>query len=224
MKNLFLGVVGLSLGLSLAAPAMGDGDIWLYEQNGQLKTGVIEEFPGLVRTEGVRVFHADLGVDVDNAIDEPGLRVLEDGLDPAGQLSFTINRALRMWDGSSFDMLAAHTMTIGFDTLSAMTPASDAPVAGFGVGLDADGDLHDHYDFLLNAPARVQGIWLLDVTFTFTGLAAADPVWILFSQDLAEEDVEAAEEWAAANVPTPGALVLLGMGGVMAARRRRRAD
>lgn len=209
------------LSLAAAAPVLAHGDIWLYSQNGQLRTGVIDEFPALDRTEGVRVFHAELGADVDNAIDEPGLRVLENGLDPAGELSFTINRALRMWDGSSFDVLAAQTMTVGFDAMSVTSPASDAPVAGFGVGVDGDGDLHDHYDFLLNAPTRTQGIWLLDVTFHFTGLASADPVWILFSQDLGEEDVEPAEQWAMANVPTPGALSLLGMGGVLAMRRRR---
>lgn len=219
MKNLVFGVLGLSL--VAAAPALGDGDIWLYSQNGQLKTGVIEEFPGLVRSEGVRVFHADLGVDVDNAIDEPGLRVLENGLDPAGQLSFTVNRALRAWDGSNFDALAAFTMTVGFESLSATTPAGDTPTAGFAVSLDPDGDLHDHYDFLLNAPTRVQGIWLLDVTFHFTGLASSEPVWILFSQDVSAEGVEIAEEWAAANIPTPGALALLGLGGMLAARRRR---
>lgn len=209
------------MSLAATAPVLAHGDIWLYAQDGRLMTGLIEEFPGLDRTPGVRVFHAELGADVDNAADEPGLRVLESGLDPAGQLSFTVNRALRMWDGNSFDMLAAHTMTIGFDALSATTPASDAPVLGFSVGVDPDGDLHDHYDFLLNAATRVQGIWLLDVTFHFSNLASADPVWILFSQDLDNESVEAAEAWALANVPAPGTMAMLAMGGVIASRRRR---
>ena len=76
-------VMGAAMVLSLAAaaPVLAHGDIWLYSQNGQLRTGVIDEFPALDRTEGVRVFHAELGADVDNAIDEPGLRVLENGAD-----------------------------------------------------------------------------------------------------------------------------------------------
>lgn len=211
----------VALSLVSAAPVLADGDIWLYAQNGQLKTGVIDEFPSEDRSEGVRVFHAELGTDVDNAIDEPGLRVLAGGLDPAGELSFTINRALRVWNGSAFDALSVHTMTVGFDTLSVDSSTTDAPVDGFGVGIDADGDLHDHYDFLLNAPTRTQGIWLLDLTFHFTGLRSADPVWVLFSQDLGEEAVEPAKAWAMANVPTPGALTLLGIGGLLAMRRRR---
>lgn len=211
----------VALSLVSAAPVLADGDIWLYAQNGQLKTGVIDEFPSEDRSEGVRVFHAELGTDVDNAIDEPGLRVLAGGLDPAGELSFTINRALRVWNGSAFDALSVHTMTVGFDTLSVDSPTTDAPVDGFGVGIDADGDLHDHYEFLLNAPTRTQGIWLLDLTFHFTGLESADPVWVVFSQDLGEEAVDPAKAWAMANVPTPGALTLLGIGGLLAMRRRR---
>lgn len=223
MNRASISLLGLPIVLSMAAaaPAFAHGDIWLYAQNGQLKTGVIDEFPAEDRAEGVRVFHADMGVDVDNAIDEPGLRALVGGLNPAGELSFTINRALRAWDGSSFDLLAANTMTVGFETLSVTSPTTDSPVAGFGVGIDGDGGLHDHYEFLLNAPTRVQGIWLLDVTFHFSGLQSADPVWILFSQDLAEEDVEPAEAWAVANVPTPGAISLLAISGVVATRRRR---
>lgn len=218
-----IGVLGLSIVSFMAATdtASAHGDIWLYAQNGQLRTGVIDEFPGEGRDAGVRVFHADMGLDVDNAIDEPGLRALVGGLDSAGELSFTINRALRAWDGSSFDVLAASTMTVGFETLSVTTPTIDLPVDGFGVGINGDGSLHDHYEFLLNAPTRQQGIWLLDVTFHFTGLRSADPVWILFSQDLAEEDVQPAEAWAIANVPTPGVMSFLAMGGVLAMRRRR---
>lgn len=201
--------------------ALGDGDIWLYNQNGALSTGIIEEFPGLERTAGVRVFHADLGVDVDNAIDEPGLRVLEDGLDPAGVLGFRINRALRQWNGSDFSAVSAFTMTLGFESLSATTPLTDVATAGFTVNLDADGDLHDHYDFVLNAGTRVPGIWLLDVSFTFTGLGDSEPVWVLFSQDVSAAEVELAEEWAAANIPAPGAVALLGLAGLVAGRRRR---
>lgn len=222
MRDTVLCVVGASaLAIAAASPALADGDLWLYEQNGQLKVGQIDEFPLEGRTPDVRVFHADLGVDVDNAIDEPGLRALTGGLNPAGELSFTINRALRAWDGSAFDALSAYTMAVGFETLSVSTPASDTPVAGFGVGIDADGSLHDHYEFLLNAPTRAEGIWLLDVTFHFTGLQSAAPVWILFSQDVAASEVERAEAWAGANVPAPGGVALLGVGGAIVMRRRR---
>ncbi len=222
MSSSLFRVLGASaLAFAAAAPAMADGDLWLYSQAGQLKIGQIEEFPLEGRTPDVRVFHAEMGVDVDNAIDEPGLRVMAGGLDSAGELSFTINRAVRAWDGSSFDALSLYTMSMGFETLSVTSPASDVATPGFGVGIEPDGSLHDHYEFLLNAPTRAEGIWLLDVTFHFTGLASADPVWILFSQDVAEEDVAPAEAWAVANVPAPGALALLGVGGMVAVRRRR---
>lgn len=213
--------VGLSSSLALAG-----GDVWLYEENGALKTGIIEEFPALDRTAGVRVFHADLGVDVDNAIDEPGLRILADipgvsNLNPNGLLGFTMNRALRLWDGSDFDTIALNRMNIGFEALTATTPLSDVATNGFDVTLDPDGDLHDHYDFAVDASTRVAGIWLLDLTFHFTGLTSSEPVWILFSQDASDADVEAAEAWAGANIPTPGSLALLGLGGLVATRRRR---
>ncbi len=219
-------LIGLALFAAPAATLAGEGDIWIYQQNGRLTTGSIEEFPGLDREAGVRVFAGELGVDVPNAGDEPGLRILDGDFAVGTQIGFNIRRALRQWDGSNFDTLSPHTMTISFGPASQTTPIADpfAPIPGFNVPVDSEGGLHDHWDFLLNAGSlAANGVFLLDVELTTTapGVATSEFIWILFGQGVDEVTLEAAEDWAASNIPAPGSLALLVAGAIPMLRRRR---
>lgn len=211
-----------------AASAFAEGDIWLSVQGSKLTVGGIEEFPATTTTAGVRVFDAEMGADVDNATDEPGLRVLtsaEGGpsMTPGTQIGFIVNRALRQWNGSDFSTLAPFNMNLSFASFSASTPLTDTPAPGFNVPVEANGGLHDHYDFILNSGSRQAGIWLLDLTFTTnqSGISNSDNVWIVFSQDADAASLESALDYANTNIPTPGPLVagLVSLG--LVARRRR---
>lgn len=199
----------------------GLGDIWITTDGTRVVTGGIEEFPGLEREVGIRVFVAELGETLPGFADEPGLRVLEGEFAGGTPIGFTINRGLREWNGSSFDLLSSLTMSLLFGPASATTSATDQPVPGFTVPTDPDGDFHDHYTFRLDGGAAASGIWLLDLSFTAPGLAPSEPVWVIFHQNADAAAVEAAEAFAVANVPTPGAISLLAIAGGIALRRRR---
>ncbi len=221
MKNgLVFGVVA-----ALSAPALGsipEGDLFLYTQGGLLRSGLISE-DGLTIVPGVRVFYATLGEDVPNFTAEPGWHSPDGTFPGAGVLTFTINRALRKWDGTDFS-LTEGSMALTFGPLGpVLTPATDLPVTGFDLPIDEFGGLHDHPDYELLAPAT-DGVYLLDLSFAvdFPGIGPSSPVWMLFGQNVTDETAEAAYEWATANIPAPSAAVLFGTLAAGLGMRRRR--
>jgi hypothetical protein len=212
-------------GLALAAPAFAHpehGDIWLYPLNGQLRTGLISE-DETETTPNVRVFFAEFGEDVPNFADEPGWLSPDGTWSGEGSLTFTITRALRQWNGFDFSTIADSRIEMTFGPLGPVaTPLTDTPVNGFALPIDDEGGIHDHPDYLLTGPAA-SGIYLLELVFAVDtdNVSPSLPVWILFGQNAEEETIDAAYDWAVANVPSPGASILLAGGALVGLRRRR---
>lgn len=212
----------IAIALPLASQAaIVEGDIQPYIEGGQIKTGLISE-DETTSIPNVRVFFAELGEDVPNFTGEPGW-LAPDGTLPADALfTFQINRALRVWNGSDFSTLSG-TMELTYGTLPAVqSPLTDIVVNGFGLPIDDEGGLHDHPDYELLAPAS-DGVYLLDISFAIPGsnLLPSEPVWILFGQNVSEEVAEAAFTYAQSTIPSPSALPMLALAGLVAARRRR---
>lgn len=205
-------------GLALAGGETGHADVEIGVDAGRLVTG---------RTDGgafvrERVYGSDLGEVVPNFTDEPGFEADDGTLTPNTLLGFTIMDALRVWNGSDFATVSDSTMTLAFLTLNVTTP--DAPgetVDGFNFLVDADGGLHDHPAFQLNAPAST-GVYLLQLRFTGGGFDASDPFYIVFNQNEDELVHDAAIDYVrSVIVPTPGAAGALALAGVACTRRRR---
>lgn len=218
--------------VGLAAPAFGHiGDVGLAVQGGRIVTGIVEEpMPGVeVVVPGERVFGGDLS-DVGGVIfgDEPGLYSSAATFPANSSLIFTIHGALRKWDGSSFDNLAAERLSIAFGPDSRLTPTTDTLVAGFGFNVGPTGGFDEHYDFTLldaglgNNPGT--GVYLVSLSLASdaSGLAESDQFWMVLNFGADELIHDQAIEFVEENiVPAPGAATLaLGLG-LLASRRRR---
>jgi hypothetical protein len=206
---------GIMCGISLGAPPAGD--IFLSIEGGRIVTGRIGE-DGTGFVPNVRVFAAELGVDIPNATDEPGMQSLPGTFDPAGHVGFNFLRALRRWNGADFSVIPLETMSASWGPLSATTPAVDGPMPGFNMPVEPEGTFHEHPFWTLNAPAEA-GVYLVTLELVASNAAPSDPLWLLFSLDASEAEFDVAYEWAAANVPAPGTFTLLLP--CCAARRRR---
>jgi hypothetical protein len=202
-------------------------DIWLRADAGRLVTGSISE-DGAPLNEVHRVFGADFGEDplFPFAAFDPGIQFFSD--DPAftdAEFSFDIRAGLRLWNGDGFSA-AAETLTIAYGPASVTTGLGYTP--GFSFFADSDGDLHDHFDFILSGPGLAgidpsPGIYLVELGMRCVSpaLIETDPFWIVFN--LAEDEAghDAAIGWVEQNlVPAPGATALMALAAF--ARRRRR--
>ncbi len=223
--------------MTSAAAYARDGkhfDIWLQPVGSTIVTGSITEgTPGKPINALERVFGAELGEDIafPYSAFEPGFQSLASPLTAGMIWSFNIVASLGTWTGKGFDA-ASETMTIDFGPASATTGAGF--VSGFSFTGFADGLMHDHFDFTLNpgsplaGAAPADGIYLL--TLEFLGVngaiaySASDPVFLVFNLNMDEREHEAAIEWTQQNLaPAPGALAMLAMTGLFAARGRRRS-
>lgn len=223
MKTTTLSILSLLLVCVVASNALcqlPEGDIHLTVENGRLVTGRISE-DGLTVTPNVRVFITELGLDIPNTADDPGLRADAGAFAPGTALGLNLNRAVRMWNGVDFSTIAPSTITTNFATVSVTSPATDLFTPGFSIPVDPDGSFHHHPTRVLNAPAS-DGIYLLDLNLTATGLADAQPVWTLYNQNMPDDVAQAAYDYAASTIPSPGGAALLG-GGLLGAARRRRS-
>jgi len=213
-------VMAVGVASSSARSEVPEGDVWLGLSDQRVTTGLISEDESET-TPGVRVFLAHLGEDVPDFAAEPGWLALDGTFAPGSNISFTINRALRKWNGSSFSIMDG-SMNLSFGALEATTPATDVVVNGFALTVDLEGGMHDHPDYLLLPPAS-DGIYALELSFTSStpNVLPSLPVWILFSQNASEADGQAAYDWATANIPSPGFAGMLGAAGLFGLRRRR---
>jgi hypothetical protein len=209
------------LALFLTSTARADileGDVRLTVESGRLMTGLISE-DGLTVTPGVRVFYGELGLDVPNAGEDPGFKAEPGTFAPGVAIGFGFNRALRVWNGTDFSSIMG-SMTMSFATESFTTPSSDTFVAGFSIPVDANGEFHHHPFFTLNAPAA-DGIYLIDISLTGTGLAGADPIWMLWNQNMDTATAEAAYDYATTTIPAPAGFAVASVGAASLLRRRR---
>lgn len=194
-------------------------DLTVYNDAGTLKTGALDE-DNLEFTPDVRVFEGDFQLIGSTVFaDEPGLDILDGSFAPGSQLLLNVRKSLRAWNGSDFFSVAPTDLTLEFGPQSLTTPATDTITGPMIFGFDANGGLHDHPDFILNAD--LTGIYLLEIEFAKDGFGTTLPAWLVLNYGLDEEDHELAAEWVERNlVPAPASLLLLS--GALAATRRRR--
>lgn len=217
------------------------GDAGLAVVNNRIVTGIVEEpMPGTeVVVPGERVFGGDF-FDQGGVVysDNPGL-FAENGTFAAGsRLTFRILGAVRRWNGSNFDDLATERIRIELGAATpVLSPVTDTIVNGFGFTVPAVGGFDEHYDFFLTnasgaditvpalpAPATNTGVFLLplDLSTDQPGIARSEPFWFVLNwgedEAVHDEAIEFVEEFI---VPAPGAAALLGLGGLLAGRRRR---
>lgn len=223
MTGLTTGVVAISAGSALA----DGGDYGLLIVDGVVTTGVGDHDDQLISSIGERVFAADMSLVGSNWVgDEPGI-FIEAGSMPDGVgVGFVLEAALRRWDGTGevdFSTIPSQALTLEFGPFSATTAATDGDVAGFSIAYDATSPtgFDEHWDLLLDASAG-EGVYLLQLRFTVDGFQDSLSTWTVLNAGLDESTHDAAIDYVErVIVPAPGAAMLLGLGGLMATRRRR---
>lgn len=229
-RSFFSGLAALVTGTTaLGGVSMPEHfDTWLRVENNRVVTGAIGEgSPGQPIAEHWRVFGAEIGEDpaFPYSAFEPGFQTLASPFTAGAIWNFRVLDTLGQWNGDGFDAGSA-TMTIAFGLVEITT--GNGGVEGFSFASDADGVLHDHFDFTLNGPGNgipERGIYLLPLTIRGISpmYAESEPFWFVFNFGMDEREHEMAIEWVQDNlVPAPGALALLAAAGFGAGSRRRR--
>lgn len=224
--------------LALLAPAAAHAgivkqphrDCLIEAHNGSLFTSAIgeDEDPASI-VPGARVFGAELGEFpfAPGEGDEPGFQGYAF---PVGAVfTFDVRDALGEWNGAAF-AASTSTMTIAASLADPFLP-SVTTGAGFVPGFlftaaGADGRIHQHLEFRVNAPACDSGaIYLLELQVSAPGYATTPAFWFVFNDAGSEEAHDAAIAWVESNlVPAPGVgLAILGVLGVAPRRRRAHA-
>ncbi len=198
-----LACCGLTLFVCPAALAQ-HVDIGLGLKDNHIITGIIDTG---AFTPGDRVFGADFGELFPNFTDEPGFDSLPDTFPVPSSISFTIQKALRLWEGDHFgDLIPSEQISIGFGPLSpVLTPTSDIATPGFALAVGANGEWHRHLEYTLQAPAA-DGIYLLELTLTgnHPTMQESLPFWLVFNQNSPEPEHDEAIQWVIDNfVSTP---------------------
>jgi hypothetical protein len=215
-KTAFIVAVAGLAGVAFAEPP--EGDVFVEVVNNEFRASFVSE-DGTEIDRSLRVHYAPLGVDVPNEIDEPGFQGEAGGLGSLAEFSFSFTKALRQWNGTDFSTVSPLTMSTVFGPASATTPATDVPTPGLTFANEPTG-AHDHPTWVLNAPAS-DGIYLMEIIFSGAGVQSSLPVWMLFGQNATDAQVDAAYDWATANIPAPSAVGLTAAAGMLVARRRR---
>jgi hypothetical protein len=117
-------------------------------------------------------------------------------------IGFTIRRAVRAWDGSTFGNASEERISMTLGPLGpVISPVDESPALGFATSVASTGEFHRHYGYTLRSPAR-DGVYLLELElWSLDGsLATSLPFWIVFGQNAEHVDVDAAAAWAQANL------------------------
>ncbi len=186
-----------------------------------------EEEPGdehsgpVITNSGKLLFEADFGdlAGGPNATDDPGYVTHEPtGVLNAGELiGFSGIGSLQYWDGTTWTTSTTDSVSIT-DALGAATSFDGNGVTAGSSSLidaaDAQGGLHAHIDYEINAGASI-GAYLIEMVlqgFDSTGnnqiYTDSDSFFIAFNHGLSEQDYEQSIDSLAA-VPIPGAALLM---------------
>ncbi|MEF7612753.1 PEP-CTERM sorting domain-containing protein [Aquincola sp. MAHUQ-54] len=211
-----------------AAHAVGEhdhaGDVAVSAVGGQLVLG-----GGFQTTaSGHKLYEAEFGDQfVYYQTSNPGFQT-QDGaaLLPGTFLSFAGVGALGFWNGTAWGTAAAGDYVSIRDAAGQDTQWTGSGVAAgassYIARVDAGGGVHAHVPFSTN-PLGTEGAYLIQLQLTSPDYASSTPFYIAFNYGLSHEDFELAVDSLVTAVPEPGtyALMLLGLGAVgMAARRR----
>lgn len=188
---------------------------------------------------GAPIYEADFGDPFDpDVTDEPGYDHEDGQFDEGTLLAVVATGGLQFWDGATWSPNTNAVISIEDASPARPQLAIDASGAPAGAALiaaaDAEGNIHIHRDFSINADAEV-GAYLItlqlvalldaalngdDLDLSMTAYEASSPFMLIFNRGLLFEDFEASVE--ARVVPLPGAAILLGSAllGLVGARRR----
>lgn len=193
--NRKIGTTVILLAASLASAQPHGGDVVLATEGGRIVT-LIDEGSGL---KSACTYESEF--ELGDFTDEPGFDSESGALPANSDLGFTINRALRVWDGAGFDTIPGERIEISWGPLGPVTsPTEDIPVDGFTLGVSSNGEFHYHYDFGLTGPAA-PGVYLLSLTLwsDHPDLEASEPLFIVFNKGMDEAVHEEAIDWWLAN-------------------------
>ena len=170
----------------------------------------------------------------------PGFTPVKDALPPGVSaiapgtaLGINLIAPLKRWDGSEFNLLPlGETEEFRAYRTTAPTGTTVTSDSGFSAGfnfLTVDATLGQHrhirYGLLgdgVNPTGGDDGLYLLTLEVTATGLLNSPPVYIIFNKNVDPVTQSAAEAWLAASlVPEPAAATLLVLGSIAMLRRRR---
>jgi len=206
---------GLSIGVLLAGTAGAQVhavDVILQVQNGRIITGRVDN--GV--TDAPRyVFQGTLGdTGVPGGTANPGFDSENGTFGPQQLVGITIRRALRVWNGNGFSLIAGSptpvtTMQLVRNSTTVTTPSVDPPTGSLGPDLtlgqsNSVGRLHQHPAYLLQGGTS-PGIYMLELQAWMgdDATGVSDPICVLFNQNMDQATVDAAFAWAEANFHSP---------------------
>lgn len=149
----------------------------------------------------IRTYAATLG-EAPNFTNDPGFDSGPGALPAGSEVGFTLRRALRVWQGGTFDTIPEERVQVRFGPLGpVLSPLTDEPVPGFSLAVSADGQFHHHLGYTLLEPAA-PGIYLLELELwsTVPGVGPSRPLWLVINQETDEAIASEAIAWALANV------------------------
>lgn len=214
------------------ASAHGEGDIGLLLRDGRIVTALADDEKGVFSQIGERVFVGEIDF-VSNVGGSPGFFTTDGPTVPAGYspfaagstIGYQTHGAILAWDGDGFGATGNRLRQIVIpNILEILSPTDQSVVDGFEY-LYNGGEFDEHPDYAM-LDASAAGIYLWKISFfARDGLgnrfASSDEVWVVFNFGLDEDDHELALEWAEKNIPSPGVLLPIAFGGLVASRRRR---
>ena len=174
-------------------------DVQLLVTGGKIETGRIDfSRPGNPIDTSWRVFEAAFG-EVPNYTDDPGFNAASSsGLPGNTLLGFNILDGVRKWDAGTqtFGPVISGAITVQLGgAVFAPSPAGCNQVQpGFAFAqTSGSGSVHQHVQYLLNAPASSGAYVLkLEVFAEHPSVEASEPFWVVFSQNAVAERTAAA--------------------------------
>lgn len=173
-------------------------DFILALDNDQIVTGAVDPGSGEI-VFPARVKSALLGAEgFPNFTNDPGFNAQLGSLNPGMLIGFSILSAPRVWDPANgdFETIADETITVRASGQNFDAPTTDQRVEGIVFGqatLDAAAAFHHHLQYLVNGgqPPAVDGLFLLELELwtTASGIEPTEPLFIVFAQGDAADDL-----------------------------------